>query len=132
MAITIERSIDIEDVVREILASYMIAYCLPLPETVALPSVAVEQVGGISANTIDQFDVVLDARAEDEATALLTVRNAVGILKKAAADQTSSIHHVAEKSKPSWMPDTVRPDVAMCRARLVITAHQETAVINKI
>ena len=132
MPIQIKRSIDIENVVREALAPYMTAYCLPLPASVDLPSVAVEQVGGRSANTIDEFDIVLDVRAKNEAESLETMRNAVGILKAVAESQTTPMHYVSENTKPAWIIDTVRPDVAMCRARLSVTVHMENVTINEI
>lgn len=132
MSITIKRSVDIEDIVRSALAPYMTAYCLPLPEKVDLPSVTVEQVGGDSANTIDQFDVVLDSRASSEAESLSLMRDAVGILQAVAESQATPMHYVSENTKPAWLPDSVRPDVAMCRVRLEITAHKELATINEL
>ena len=132
MPIKIKRSIDIENVAQEALAPYMTAYCLPLPASVALPSVTVEQVGGGDKDTIDQFDIVLDARAKTEAAALTIMRNAIGILKATAASQTTPMHYCKENTKPAWVNDPVRPDVAMCRARLTISAHQENATIKEI
>lgn len=130
MSITIKRSIDIEDVVRGALAPYMTAYCPPLPKTVALPSIEVEMVGGSNSDTIDRFDIVLDARAEREYDALELMRNAIGILKKVASDQTTAMHYCSENTKPVWIEDPTRPDVAMCRARLMISAHEETETLE--
>ena len=47
MSITIRRSVDIEDAVREILADAGITtYCRPLPKDFELPSVLVQSTGG--------------------------------------------------------------------------------------
>ena len=128
MPIQIKRSIDIENVVREALAPYMTAYCLPLPASVDLPSVAVEQVGGRSSNTIDEFDIVLDVRAKNEAESLDAVLENPALSNA----QTTPMHYVSENTKPAWIIDTVRPDVAMCRARLSVTVHMENVTINEI
>lgn len=129
MSITFKRSVDIEDVVRGALAPYMTAYCLPIPKHIDLPSIAVNQVGGSNENTIDQFDVVLDARAVNEAEALELMRNAIGIIKKIASDQTTPMHFCKENTKPATIEDPVRPDIAMYRARLTISAHEETITL---
>lgn len=126
----IQRSIDIEDVVRGILAAHQTAYCRPLPKDFALPNTLVSQVGGSDTNQVDAFEIVLDARAESEAEALLTLRNAVGILRQAVKDQSTPINHIKVNSSGSWGSDPVRPDLAMCSARIRVTAHFETVTIN--
>lgn len=120
------RSIDIEDTVRQALEPYMACYCPPLPSEYVLPNILVRQVGGSEANKIDTFTVTLDARASTEAEASELLRNAVGILMKTAADQTTAIRFVFVNSSGSWGSDPVRPDLAMYSATLQITAHQET------
>lgn len=90
-----------------------------------MPCILVQQVGGFDVSTIDTFEVVLDSRAEHEAEALETLRNAVGILKAVASKQTTPIRHVSVNSSGSWGTDPVRPDVAMRSARLSVTAHLE-------
>lgn len=124
------RSIDIENTVREVLADYITAYCRPLPENFALPCILVSQVGGSDTNQVDTFELVLDSRAEDEATALLTLRNAVGILRQAEKSQNTPISNIKVNSSGSWGSDPVRPELAMCSARIRVTAHLETAIIN--
>ena len=124
----IERSVDIEDVVRLALKDHITAYCRPLPANFTIPSVLITQVGGSDTNKIDTFEVSIDARADNEAAALETLRNAVGVLRHAAGSGT--ICHVSVNSSGSWGSDPVRPELAMCSARLRVTAHLENATIN--
>lgn len=120
----INKSIDIEDEIRQALSGYMIAYCRPLPAEYELPHILITQVGGTDRDTIDTFSVVLDSRAEAEAAALDYLNTAVGVLKQAAKEQTTALRHVIVNSSGSWGIDPVRPDLAMCSARVEITAHQ--------
>ena len=122
----ISKSIDIEDEVREALAPYVTAYCRPLPAQYDLPHILITQVGGTDSNTIDTFEVVLDARAELEADALGCLNTAVAVLKTVARQQTTDIRYVSVNSSGSWGADPVRPDLAMCSARLSIVAHQKS------
>lgn len=124
----IERSIDIEDAVRLVLKDHITAYCRPLPPDFSVPSVLITQVGGSDTNKVDTFEVVIDARAMNEAVALETLRNAVGVLRHAAG--SGQICHVSVNSSGSWGSDPVRPDLAMCSARLRVVAHLENATIN--
>lgn len=121
----INRSIDIEDECRKALVPYMAAYCPPLPAEYDLPHALVRQVGGTDSNTIDTFTVSVDARAKTEAEANETIRNAVAILKSVAKLQTTEIRRVVVNSSGSWGKDPVRPDLAMCTATLLVTAHEE-------
>ena len=82
------RSIDIENVVRLALKDYFTVYCRPLPSKFKVPSIEVQTVGGTEQSTIDTFDVVLDSRAKEEAEADELLRNAVGVLKTVAKEQT--------------------------------------------
>ena len=125
----IQRSIDIEDEVRRVLSEHLTAYCRPLPKDFSTPCILVSQVGGSDRDHVDTFEVVLDARADIEATALLTLRNAVGILRQAAKVQNTPINSISVNSSGSWGSDPVRPDLAMCSARIRVTAHLETAII---
>lgn len=125
MSLEIERSIDIEDAVREALTDYVTVYCRPLPANYAIPHILVTQVGGSDSDKIDVFEITLDSRADNEAVALEYLRNAVGILKAVANTQTTVIRHVVVNSSASWGVDPVRPDLAMCTARLEIVAHIE-------
>lgn len=127
--IEILRSIDIEETVRSALSAYMTVYCRPLPAGFAIPSILITQVGGSDADMIDTFEVVLDARAEREAEANELLRNAVGILRKISRGK-SNIAYVQVNSSGSWGRDPARPDLAMCSARLRITAHLENVTLN--
>lgn len=125
----IQRSIDIEDIIRAALSDHLTIYCRPLPKDFILPCILVQQVGGSDINTIDQFAVVLDSRADTEAEALEYLRNAVGVLRKVAQLQTTAIRHVSVNSSGSWGNDPVRPDLAMRSARLDVTAHLENVEV---
>lgn len=125
----IQRSIDIEDEIRQVLTTHLTAYCRPLPKDFTVPCVLVSQVGGSDRNQVDTFEVVLDSRATEEADALLTLRNAVGILRQAAKSQTSAIRSITVNSSGSWGSDPVRPDLSMCSARVRVVAHLESANI---
>ena len=86
-------------------------------------------VGGSVNQTIDTFEVVLDARAKSEAEAVDYLQTAKGILKEVAKQQTTSIRYVTENTSGSWGNDPVRPDLAMCSARLSIVAHQKSVEV---
>ena len=121
----IRKSIDIEDEIRIALSDYLTVYCRPLPAEYSLPHILVTQVGGRDSQTIDTFEVVLDARAKTEAAAVEYLNLAKGILRQVAKEQTTAIRHVVVNSSGSWGADPVRPDLAMCSARLEVVAHQE-------
>lgn len=121
----IKRSIDIENEIRVGLSDYLTAYCRPLPAEYTLPNILITQVGGSGENGIDTFDVVLDARAETEAAASETLRTAIGVLKAVAAAQTTAIRYVEVNTSGSWGTDPVRPDLALCTARIRVAAHLE-------
>lgn len=118
-------SVDAEDEVRKALEPYMTAYCRPLPAEYELPHILISQVGGTDANKIDTFGVVLDSRAATEAEALGYLNKAVAILKEVARQQDTALRHVTVNSSGSWGQDPVRPDLAMCSARLEVVAHQK-------
>lgn len=120
----INKSIDIEEEIRSALSEYQTAYCRPLPAEYTLPHILITQVGGQTVQTIDTFYVVLDSRAETEAAALDYLNTAIGILKQVAKEQATAIRHVTVNSSGSWGNDPVRPDLAMCSARLDVVAHQ--------
>lgn len=123
------RSIDIEDVIRTALSGYFAIYCRPLPSNFIVPSLEISSVGGTDENEVDTFDVVLDARAQEDAEANELLRNAIGTLKAIAKKQTTAIRHVTVNASGSWGSDPVRPDLAMYSARLRMTAHQESIII---
>lgn len=127
----IQRSIDIEDIVRQALSDYLTAYCRPLPDNFLLPSILVQQVAGTDSASIDTFEVVLDSRADNEAEALETLRNAIGILKAVSKQQTTPIRFVSVNSSGSWGNDPIRPELAMCSARLSVVAHEESTEVSR-
>ena len=130
MSITIKRSVDIEDEVRIALKDHLTAYCRPLPKDFSLPCILITQVGGTDQDgQIDTFEVTLDARASNAADANETLRNALGVLRKAAGDQTTAIRFVEVNSSGSWGSDPARPDLSMYSARLRVVAHLETKFI---
>ena len=130
MSITIKRSVDIEDEVRIALKDHLTAYCRPLPKDFSLPCILITQVGGTDQDgQIDTFEVTLDARADNDADANETLRNAIGVLRKAAGDQTTAIRFVEVNSSGSWGSDPARPDLAMHSARIRVVAHLETKSI---
>jgi len=128
----IRRSVDIEDEVRKALSDYLTAYCRPLPKNYTLPCILVTQVGGSDeSGQIDTFDVVLDARAKTDADANETLRNAIGILRKAAKDHLTAIRSVSVNTSGNWGSDPVRPDLSMFSARLSVVAHLEQTMIRR-
>ena len=125
------RSIDIENTIRQALSPFFTVYCRPLPANFTIPSLLVQRVGGTDSNTIDTFDVTIDARANSEATADELLRNAIGVLKQVAKEQTTPLRFVEVNSSGSWGSDPVRPELAMCSARIRVVAHQEKTTINR-
>jgi len=122
----INKSIDIEEEIRTALATYLTAYCRPLPAEYELPNILITKVGGTDSQTIDTFAVVLDSRAHTEAAALDYLNTAIGILKQVAKEQITAMRHVTINTSGSWGNDPVRPDLSMCSARIDVVAHQIT------
>ena len=108
---TIERSIDIEDVIREALTPFFDVYCRPLPKTFLTPSILVTQVGGSQRDKADTFDVTLDSRAHTDLQASETLRTAIGALMEVAKSQESKIASVTVNTLGSWGTDPVRADL---------------------
>lgn len=130
MSITIRRSVDIEDEIRKALKDHMTAYCKPLPANFSLPCILITQVGGTDVEGfVDTFDVTLDARADNAADANEAYRNAIGVLREAARQQTTAIRHIEVNASGSWGNDPQRPDLAMYSARLRVVAHSEQVTI---
>lgn len=121
----IHKSIDIEEEVRTALSPYQTAYCRPLPADYSLPNILVTQVGGTDTDRVDTFEVVLDSRAETEAESLSYLNMAKAILIQTAKEQTTALRYVTVNTSGSWGVDPVRPDLAMCSARISVTAHQQ-------
>ena len=130
MSTTIRRSVDIEDEIRKALKDYMTAYCRPLPANFSTPSVLITQIGGSDAEgQVDTFNVTIDARAKEAADANELLRNALGILRKVTAEQTTPLRHIIVNSSGNWGSDPVRPDLAMYTANISVAAHLETITI---
>lgn len=119
----IKRPIDIEAAVKAVLEPWFTVYVRPLPEGFAIPSLLVQQVGGSESDTIDTFAVTLDARAKTDGAAMDLLNDAIGVLKQ------SEIGWIAINALASWGQDPARPDLALCTARLEITAHQTTKTL---
>ena len=117
----IERSIDVEEAIRAPLSEYLQVYVRPLPADLKVPSIAITAVGGTEEDKVDHFEVTLDSRA-----------NAIGIITKIAESQTTALRFVSVNTLGSWGKDPVRPDLAMCSARLRVIAHIETVEVNKL
>lgn len=120
----IRKSIDIEEEIRSALSEHQTVYVRPLPAEYDLPHILITQVGGTVNQTINTFEVVLDSRAQTEAEALDYLTDAIGIIEAVAKEQTTALRHVTVNSSGSWGQDPVRPDLAMCSARLSVVAHQ--------
>lgn len=122
----IDRSIDVEDEIREAIAPYLTIYCRPLPASFQLPCLLVTQAGGIQRErTLDSFTVSLQSRAEEESDAYAYLRTACALLQRIAENQTTKLNYVRINSLGSWGTDPVRPDLALCEATLLISAHTE-------
>lgn len=122
-------NIDIENAIRLALKDYFTIYCPPLPEKFKTPSLLIQRVGGTEDNKIDTFSVMLDARAKTEKAADELLRMAIGTLKEIAKMQTTEIRAVTVNTSGSWGRDPVRPDLAMCTARLEVVAHQTKTTV---
>lgn len=127
----IQRSIDIEDEVRLALKDYFDIYCRPLPKDFVVPSLLVTLTGGNDDNTIDNFNISLDARAETEADAIDLLLDATATLRVIAKTQDTKIRFVTVNTCGSWGNDPVRPELAMATAQLTVYTHKETKNIDK-
>ncbi len=131
----ISRIIDIEDEIRKALAPHVKIYCKPLPDKFDTPCILVTCVGATSrynwANraNIDGFDVTLDARAKDDATAVDYLRTALGILEAVTEQQNQAFSRVVVNTFSSSINDPVRPDLKLCTARLRVIARRETITL---
>ena len=125
----IQIAIDIEEEIRSALAGYFNVYVRPLPTDYSLPNLLIQQVGGSEENTISTFEVTIDSRAEIDADALEQLNKAIGTLEQIAKNQTTAIRNVTINTYGSWGTDPVRPDLAMCSARLRVVAHKKIETI---
>lgn len=117
--------IDIEDEVRLALDVYLTAYVPPLPENFITPCILIKETGGSSANKVDTFMVTLDSRSKSEAEAYALLTKALGILEQQAREQFGALRNVSINSLARWGTDPVRPDLSLCTATVLITAHRK-------
>lgn len=125
------RPTDIEEQIRTALTTYVTAYVRPLPASYTLPNVLITATGGRTANTVDTFTVTLDARAETDSQAYETLSNALGVLEAQAQAQTGALRNVSINSLARWGADPVRPDLKLCTATVLVTAHREAYTIGE-
>ena len=127
----IKRSVDIEDEIRKALDPYVQAYVRPLPANFSTPSVLIEMTGGTSKNTIDTFVVKLSSRASTDADALELMRNVIGILEAQTDAQIGALRYTTQNSLASWGSDPARPDLKLCTATVLVTAHRSSLEITE-
>ena len=125
------KPVDIENEVRLALADYFEVYCRPLPEQYGLPCLLVSCTGGTTQNTVDTFTVVLDARAETDASAYELLSSALGVLEEQANRQVGALRNVMINSLARWGSDPARPDLKLCTATVLVVAHREAAEIQE-
>lgn len=125
------KPVDIENEVRLALKDYFEVYCRPLPKEYGLPCLLVSCTGGSTRNEVDTFTVVIDARAETDASAYETLSNALGVLGEQANIQDGALRNVSINSLARWGSDPVRPDIKLCTATVLIVAHREAATIQE-
>lgn len=123
------RPVDIENEIREALKDYITAYVRPLPENFSVPSTLIVCAGGNSSNTVDKFTVTLQTRAETDAEALELMNTTIGILESQTQSQVGALRYVELNSLASWGSDPVRPDLKLCTATVIVTAHREQITI---
>lgn len=118
------KPVDIEEEIRLALKDYLTAYVRPLPKSYTLPNILITATGGTSRNTVDTFTVTLDARAETDAEAYDLLTTALGVLEAQAASQVGALRHAIINSLARWGTDPVRPDLKLCTATVLVTAHR--------
>lgn len=121
----INKTVDIENEIRLALTDYFETYCRPLPEKYGLPNVVIEQTGGTTSNTIDQFQIKISVRAETDAEAMDTMSEVLGVLEFQADHQFGALRHISINSLASWGSDPVRPDLKLCTLTAIVIAHRE-------
>lgn len=125
------RPVDIENEIRLALTNYFQVYCRPLPANYVLPNVLVSCTGGTTRNEVDTFTVVLDARAETDASAYALLSDALGVLAEQANRQVGALRNVSINSLARWGSDPVRPDLKLCTVTVLVVAHREAATISE-
>lgn len=130
MNLNILRPVDIEEEIRLALSDYFNAYCPPLPAVYSLPCVLISATGGSTNDTIDTFIVTLSVKAEENGEAYETMSNVLGALETLSQNQVGALRHVTLNSLARWGTDPVRPDLKLCTATVLVTAHREPVTIN--
>ena len=125
------RPCDVELEVKNALSDYFNVDVPPLPASYTLPNTLIRCAGGSTANTIDTFTVTIDSRAETNADALENLQNVLGVLEVRGREQFGALRNVALNSLYSWGNDPVRPDLKMCTATVLVTAHREAHEITE-
>lgn len=128
--ISVNRSIDIENEVRLLLADHFTTYCRPLPADFSTPCLEITATGGDTANTIDNFIVSIDARAESDAAADELARNAAAVLEKLASEQSGALRFAAINALGRWGRDPARPDLCLRTITARVIAHRERITIQ--
>ena len=124
------RPVDIEDEIRLALTNYFTAYVRPLPQSYTLPNVLISATGGTTKNEVDTFLVSLDVRAETDAEAYETLANVLGVLEQQARDQVGALRNVMINGLARWGNDPARPDLKLCTATVLVTAHRESFALT--
>lgn len=123
------KPVDIEEEIRLALADYMTAYCRPLPANYSLPCILITAAGGSSRDQVDTFTVSIDARAETDAGAYDALATALGILEEQARQQAGALRNATINSLARWGSDPVRPDLKLCTATVLVTAHRAASIV---
>lgn len=123
------KPVDIEDECRKALKDFITTYNRPLPANPIIPNVLISATGGSSKDTIDTFTVVLDARAETDAEAVDVLNTAIGLIEAQASLQVGALRSVFINSLYRWGNDPVRPDLKLCSATVLVTAHRQSFTI---
>ena len=119
------KPVDIEEQIRLALENYLTVYCRPLPASFSTPCILVTAAGGSSRDQVDTFTVSIDARAETDAEAYDTLATAIGILEEQANQQAGALRNATINSLARWGNDPVRPDLKLCTATMIVTAHRD-------
>lgn len=123
------RPCDIEEQIRLAINGYITTYVRPLPANFSTPCLLITATGGNSSNTIDTFTVTLDARADTDAESYELLRTALGLLEEQTRAQVGELRNISVNSLARWGNDPVRPDLKLCTATVLVTAHREAFTI---
>ena len=125
------KPVDIEEEIRLTLKDYLTAYVRPLPKNYTLPNVLITATGGTTSNQVDTFTVTLDARAETDAEAYDLLTTALGVLEEQARTQSGALRNAIINSLARWGTDPVRPDLKLCTATVLVTAHRAPSSVTQ-